>query len=336
MSQPSPDTWRPRQLTAWLKANGLRELEQNLREQGFKTVVDIVESNLTDADLRSLGIEHMKVRKDVLRALANEAKLHIYNMGAYHRMHAAANMLVEPLVALAPKAEAAPAASPVSCWKKWPENFARLAAYKNKHGDCNVPRHWPEDPQLGSWVRSQQKRKSKSKLGKSKLAKLEALGFAWELPAAARLPRHPAVAAAAAAESSSKRQRRKEAAVATRCARGQRKRQRKAEAATAASPVAWDTSATSTVEEKLARLVAYKNKHGDCNVPRHWPEDPQLGDWVRRQRKRKRKMNRGELKGKNHRVDPDFGSALTVSNRDSQSNCWANWKIMGQPCEFQV
>ena len=208
MSQPSPDTWRPRQLTAWLEANGLRELEQNLREQGFKTVVDIVESNLTDADLRSLGIEHMKVRKDVLRALANEAKLHIYNMGAYHRMHAAANMLVEPLVALAPKAEAAPAASPVSCWKKWPENFARLAAYKNKHGDCNVPRHWPEDPQLG--------------------------------------------------------------------------------------------------------------------------------DWVRRQRKRKRKMNRGELKGKNHRVDPDFGSALTVSNRDSQSNCWANWKIMGQPCEFQV
>ena len=54
MSQPSPDTWRPRQLTAWLEANGLRELEQNLREQGFNTVVDIVESNLTDADLRSL------------------------------------------------------------------------------------------------------------------------------------------------------------------------------------------------------------------------------------------------------------------------------------------
>ena len=41
-------------------------------------------------------------------------------------------------------------------------------------------------------------------------------------------------------------------------------------------------------------------------------------------------------KGKIHRVDPDFGSTLTVSNRDSQSNCWVNWKIMGQPCEFQV
>jgi hypothetical protein len=35
-------------------------------------------------------------------------------------------------------------------------------------------------------------------------------------------------------------------------------------------------------------------------------------------------------------VDPDFGPTLTVSNRDSQFNCWVNWKIMGQPCEFQV
>ena len=46
------------------------------------------------------------------------------------------------------------------------------------------------------------------------------------------------------------------------------------------------------------------------------------------------------LQGKVHRVDPlvdpDFGSTLTVSNRDSHSNCWVNWKIMGQPCEFQV
>jgi hypothetical protein len=40
--------------------------------------------------------------------------------------------------------------------------------------------------------------------------------------------------------------------------------------------------------------------------------------------------------GKVHRVDPDFGSTLTVSNRASQSNCWVNWKIMGQPCEFHL
>jgi hypothetical protein len=42
------------------------------------------------------------------------------------------------------------------------------------------------------------------------------------------------------------------------------------------------------------------------------------------------------LKGKIHRVDPDFGSTLTISNRGSQSKCWVNLKIMGEPCEFQV
>ena len=40
--------------------------------------------------------------------------------------------------------------------------------------------------------------------------------------------------------------------------------------------------------------------------------------------------------GKIHRVGSDFGSTLTVSNRDSQSNCLVNGKIMGQPCEFQA
>jgi hypothetical protein len=50
----------------------------------------------------------------------------------------------------------------------------------------------------------------------------------------------------------------------------------------------------------------------------------------------RRPSKRTDMKGKTHRVDPDFGSTLTVSNRDSQSNCWVNWKIMGQPCECQV
>ena len=44
----------------------------------------------------------------------------------------------------------------------------------------------------------------------------------------------------------------------------------------------------------------------------------------------------GLQEGKIHRLDPDFGSTLPVSNRDSQSNCGVNLKMVGQPCEFQV
>jgi hypothetical protein len=45
---------------------------------------------------------------------------------------------------------------------------------------------------------------------------------------------------------------------------------------------------------------------------------------------------RRRARGKIQRVDPDFGSTLAVSNRDSQSNCWANLRILGQPCESQA
>jgi hypothetical protein len=51
---------------------------------------------------------------------------------------------------------------------------------------------------------------------------------------------------------------------------------------------------------------------------------------------RKNRNPNAGTEGKIHRVDPGFGSTLTASNRVSQSNCWVNWKMMGQPCEFQV
>ena len=48
------------------------------------------------------------------------------------------------------------------------------------------------------------------------------------------------------------------------------------------------------------------------------------------------KVDDEATKGKIHRVDPEFGSTLTVSNRDFQSNCWVNLRILGQPCEFYL
>ena len=41
-------------------------------------------------------------------------------------------------------------------------------------------------------------------------------------------------------------------------------------------------------------MVAYAAEHGDCNVPRGWAEDPRLANWVKGQRKFKRKLDRGQ------------------------------------------
>jgi hypothetical protein len=46
-------------------------------------------------------------------------------------------------------------------------------------------------------------------------------------------------------------------------------------------------------EAQLAKLEAYKRRHGDCNVPQGWAKDPPLGTRVKNQRKLKKKLDRG-------------------------------------------
>ena len=97
----------------------------------------------------------------------------------------------------------------------WEETFAALVAYKQQHGDCNVPVQWPENPALGTWVFTQRQSRAAAKLSVERIQRLDELGFAWD----------PLTAA-------------------------------------------W--------EEMFAALVAYKQQHGDCNVPQRWPENPNL------------------------------------------------------------
>ena len=50
--------------------------------------------------------------------------------------------------------------------------------YKRRHGDCNVPRGWAEDPPLGRWASTQREAKLEGMMV-ARAARLEALGFAW-------------------------------------------------------------------------------------------------------------------------------------------------------------
>jgi hypothetical protein len=61
----------------------------------------------------------------------------------------------------------------------------QLRQYKARHDDCLVPREWPENPQLGSWVSSQRKQYrcllngKASSLTKERRLELESMGFVW-------------------------------------------------------------------------------------------------------------------------------------------------------------
>ena len=59
--------------------------------------------------------------------------------------------------------------------------FQRLVNYKEKYGDCLVPRRFKEDPKLASWVKTQRVAYKKNNLSKEKIEALEEIGFVWSL-----------------------------------------------------------------------------------------------------------------------------------------------------------
>jgi hypothetical protein len=210
----------------------------------------------------------------------------------------------------------------------WEVQLARMAAYKAAHGDCNVPKRWAEDPRLGTWVNTQRHLKRKLDRGEpsngmtaERAARLTALGLVWDPPRyrqggkpnevvwEAQLARLAAYKAAHGDCSVPFRW--AEDLRLGRWVKDQRLLKRKLDhgepsrgmtaaraARLTALGFAWEdsrgTANEAAWEAQLARLVAYKGVHGDCNVPKGWAENPPLGAWVNTQRLLKRKLDHGE------------------------------------------
>ena len=63
--------------------------------------------------------------------------------------------------------------------QKWEKMFADLVAYRDKHGDCNVPLRWSENPRLASWVQRQRTCRTLNTLAKDRIERLDKIGFVW-------------------------------------------------------------------------------------------------------------------------------------------------------------
>ncbi len=62
----------------------------------------------------------------------------------------------------------------------WDDMLAALTAFTERHGHCNVPRTWPEDPRLSWYVKGLRRKKRKGKLDRRQIAQLNKLGIVWE------------------------------------------------------------------------------------------------------------------------------------------------------------
>ena len=105
--------------------------------------------------------------------------------------------------------------------------FRQLAAFRKKHGHCNVPANCTENLPLGRWVAQQRYKKNVNCLPDVRVEALDSLGFIWSV-----------------------------------------------------SGKSWD--------RMLQLLAEFRKKNGHSHVPTKWSKNPQLADWVQRQRLQKR------------------------------------------------
>ena len=69
----------------------------------------------------------------------------------------------------------------------WEDRFEELKDYRKKYGNCNVPQRYQQNKQLGIWVNHQRTQHKKfqngeySTMTKERIAKLRSIGFVWNV-----------------------------------------------------------------------------------------------------------------------------------------------------------
>ncbi len=63
--------------------------------------------------------------------------------------------------------------------ENWFERYGQLVAYKEEHGNCNIPARWPKNQKLATWVVEQRVRKRDENLEPHKIELLNQLSLSW-------------------------------------------------------------------------------------------------------------------------------------------------------------
>jgi hypothetical protein len=192
--------------------------------------------------------------------------------------------------------------------KQWEEMYDALCKFHAEKNHCRVQAKWPENPKLASWVATQRARKAEGKLSEDRIAKLDALGFAWRVNAGAGLPSHEAWETmfnqlkqfhanhGHARVPQKYPENRKLAWWVSTQRRNRKNNKLEAEQIARLDALIFDWSPKSggtppdneTWQEMLSALESFKAEHGHCRVPVGWTENPKLANWVASQRRHKK------------------------------------------------
>lgn len=184
----------------------------------------------------------------------------------------------------------------------WEDRLAEVVAYKVKHGHCDIPTVFAENPRLGRFVNSMRSQRNRGTLSQDRITRLEAVGFVWESA------RGDENWQARFQELVDYKSQHGNAAVPSNWPENQELanwvgRQRHASKAgklddekvrlLESSGFVWSIIAPREPwEARFNQLLEFKGTHGHCDVPVNYPENAPLGGWVVNQRSNQK---RGKL-----------------------------------------
>lgn len=182
--------------------------------------------------------------------------------------------------------------------RKWDNHFKQLKAYKRKHGNCDVPKRYPPNPQLGQWVQMQRKNYKKGKLSDDRIEWLEGLGFKWDCPtmSEARINADQQKWNEHFKDLKAYKRKHGNCDVPQRYLpnpqlrkwvdnQRSRKEQLSEDRVQRLEELEFNWGRTNlSWEERFKELKSYQRKHGHCSVPKQYAANPQLAIWVDTQR----------------------------------------------------
>lgn len=190
------------------------------------------------------------------------------------------------------------------------ENLLELERYREKNGDCLVPKRYSANPALGNWVNKQRQNYRKfldgkaSPLNETRIEALNSVGFVWNASATRSKTRHSdRVWQNMFSELSAFKQWNGHCRVVSSSKLGQwvvRQRflYRQYPTYDGSQPLSqdriyqlnsidfpWSTRWEDLWEKRVNELREFKRNHENCAVPRKYPDNPTLATWVASQRK---------------------------------------------------
>ncbi len=177
----------------------------------------------------------------------------------------------------------------------WDERYGQLKAYIEKHGNCNVPLRWQDNPKLGSWCNDQRKLFKENKLLADRTTRLEQLGFVWDPLAASWEGMFSALKIykqthghcnVSILDPKNKELGQWVSEQRTTYTRDKLDKSRKSRLDDLG--FVWDTR-DEAWERRFSEMKEYKEKQGDCKVPFNWPTNRGLSRWVGTQRQQEKK-----------------------------------------------